>query len=123
MHRLVCLAVASLISSLGFASRVLGEPADAIVVPSLGEQLRRQWTIEDIQPQPESRAYLQTRDDTVERLSLREAVGVALENNPGIDPLSSWRPRQTIRHWRHAPSSVSAPYSTSSAGTKKRCSC
>lgn len=84
MHRLVCLAVASLISSLGFASRVLGEPADAIVVPSLGEQLRRQWTIEDIQPQPESRAYLQTRDDTVERLSLREAVGVALENNPGI---------------------------------------
>jgi outer membrane protein TolC len=84
MHRLVCLAVASLISSLAFASRVLGEPADAIAVPSLGEQLRRQWTIEDIRPQPESRAYLQTRDDTVERLSLREAVGAALENNPGI---------------------------------------
>jgi outer membrane protein len=84
MHRLVCLAVASMVSSLAFASRVLGEPADAIAVPSLGEQLRRQWTIEDIQPQPESRAYLQTRDDTVERLSLREAVGAALENNPGI---------------------------------------
>ena len=84
MHRAVTLAVASLLSSLALPPPALAETADEIAVPSLGEQLRRQWTIEDIQPQPESRAYLQTRDDTVERLSLREAVGVALENNPGI---------------------------------------
>ena len=84
MHRAVTLAVASLLSSLALPTPALAETADEIAVPSLGEQLRRQWTIEDIQPQPESRAYLQTRDDTVERLSLREAVGVALENNPGI---------------------------------------
>jgi len=84
MHRAVTFAVASLLSSLALPTPALAETADEIAVPSLGEQLRRQWTIEDIQPQPESRAYLQTRDDTVERLSLREAVGVALENNPGI---------------------------------------
>jgi hypothetical protein len=96
MHRAVYLAVASLLSSLALSSRVLGEPADEIAVPSLGEQLRRQWTIEDIEPKPESKAYLRSRDDAVERLSLREAVAVALQNNPGIaverlEPRSLWR--------------------------------
>jgi len=59
-------------------------PTDEPPIPSLGEQLRRQWTIEDITPRAEPRSYLQTRDDTLERLSLREAVAVALQNNPGI---------------------------------------
>jgi outer membrane protein TolC len=53
-------------------------------VPSLGEQLRLQWTIEDIQPKPDPKEWIDRRDETVERLSLREAVATALENNPSI---------------------------------------
>lgn len=65
---------------------VLADPPGGgeVKIPSLPEQLRRQWTIERIEPQPESRGYLKSRDETVERLSLREAIATALENNPGI---------------------------------------
>ena len=84
MDRAAWLACASLLVSLALPSRAASEPADEFTVPPLRELLRRQWTIEDIEPQPEARAYLQTSDDTLQRLSLREAVGVALQNNPGI---------------------------------------
>lgn len=64
---------------------IAGPPAtDEVSVPSFSEQLYRQWTLEPVEPKPEPREHLRTRDQTVERLSLREAVAAALENNPGI---------------------------------------
>ena len=70
-----------------FALPVLAEsppPPDDLRVPNLLEQLRRQWIADDVLPEAESPEYLRSRDDSVERLSLREAVLTALENNPGI---------------------------------------
>jgi outer membrane protein len=85
MKGLVAVAAALLVlpivpTTAGFA----GSPEEQLAIPSFPEQLREQWTREDIQPKPEPRDYLETRDDTVERLSLREAVATALQNNPGI---------------------------------------
>ena len=57
---------------------------DGIAIPSLAEQLRLQWSLVDLKPVPESRRDLETRDDTLERLSLRDAVRVAIENNPAV---------------------------------------
>ncbi|MBI2963777.1 MAG: TolC family protein [Deltaproteobacteria bacterium] len=85
MNRMLALAAALL--ACAFAARPLGaEPTSSppVRIPSLGEQIRRQWAIEDVQPQVESKDYLGSRDDRVERLSLRDAVTAALENNPGI---------------------------------------
>ena len=85
MRRSVSIVLSSTFICLAFAAAAYaGPPAEEFPVPSLAEQLRGQWTIEDVAPKLESRAYLETRDDTVERLALREAVGIALENNPGI---------------------------------------
>jgi len=53
-------------------------------IPSFAEQVSRQWRIEDTKPPSESAEYLRTRDDTVERLSLREAVAIALAENPRV---------------------------------------
>jgi outer membrane protein len=85
MKRIFLLAAAPLLLAV-LPATLFAEPStDATVpIPSLLEQFRKQWTIEDVQPKPETKEYLQTRDDTVERLSLTDAVGVALENNPGI---------------------------------------
>jgi outer membrane protein len=85
MKRIFLLAAAPLLLAV-LPATLFAEPStDATVqIPSLREQLRKQWTVEDVQPKPESKEYLQTHDDTVERLSLNDAVGVALENNPGI---------------------------------------
>jgi len=89
MNRVVAFIAISLL--FGSSRPAFAEPAAGaerrsteVSVPSLGEQLRSQWTINDLQPAVESKEYLRSRDDTVERLSLREAVRVALENNPGI---------------------------------------
>lgn len=57
---------------------------DDVPVPSFAEQLRRQWTIEDVKPKVESEERLRSRDAAIERLSLREAVATALENNPAL---------------------------------------
>jgi outer membrane protein len=85
MRRSVSTVLSPTFICLAFAAAAYAAPpAEQFSVPSLAEQLRGQWTIEDVAPKLESRAYLETRDDTVERLSLREAVGIALENNPGI---------------------------------------
>jgi len=83
MRRSLVLAVISLATGLVQAA-VSTATADDFPVPSIGDQLHRQWTIEDVAPKPEARSYVVTRDDAVERLSLREAVAAALENNPGI---------------------------------------
>jgi outer membrane protein len=83
MRRSIVLSAASLF--VGFGLAFFAHAADEeFAVPSLPEQLRRQWTIEDVAPKLEPRSYLATRDDTIERLSLREAVATALENNPSI---------------------------------------
>lgn len=60
------------------------EAADEIRIPTLAEQIVRQWRVDDAAPRRESREFLGSRDDTVERLSLREAVAAALANNPGL---------------------------------------
>src|ERR1051326_2421610 len=83
MRRSIVLCAVAVFIGLGFAAASRADD-DEIAVPSLAEQLRRQWTIEDVAPKAEARSYLATRDDTVERLSLREAVAGALENNPSI---------------------------------------
>src|SRR5256885_13922787 len=83
MRRSLVLTVASLVTAL-LQAAVSTANADDFAAPSIGEQLRRQWTIEDVVPKPEARSSIVTRDDTVERLSLREAVAAALENNPAI---------------------------------------
>jgi outer membrane protein len=73
---------------LAFGSTAVAEDAPKpdlrIPIPSLLEQLQRQWISEDVPPESESAEHLRSRDETVERLSLREAVLTALENNPGI---------------------------------------
>jgi outer membrane protein TolC len=53
-------------------------------VPSFLEQLRGQWRLERTEAEPEPPERIRTRDDAVERLTLREAVAVGLENNPAI---------------------------------------
>lgn len=53
-------------------------------LPSVFEALSGQWSTQDVLPPLESAERLRSRDDSVERLSLREAVATALENNPGI---------------------------------------
>src|SRR5436853_58626 len=84
-HRAVArTAAVALVIALAAGASAETAPTDEPPMPSLGEQLGQQWTIEDITPRAEPRSYLQTRDDTLERLSLREAVAVALQNNPGI---------------------------------------
>jgi outer membrane protein len=69
-----------------FSSPLVAQTAapDPETVPSLGSQLRGQWTSADVPMRSESRESLRTRDATVDRLTLREAVVAALENNPGI---------------------------------------
>jgi outer membrane protein TolC len=77
------LALAFLLVSGGPAGAQTGGE-EPIPVPSLPRQLFLQWSIEDVRPKPEPKEHVGTHDDTVERLSLREAVATALENNPGI---------------------------------------
>jgi HAE1 family hydrophobic/amphiphilic exporter-1 len=85
MKRTFVLAAAPLLLAFFPASPFAESDTDALVrIPSRLEQLRMQWAIEDVQPEPESKEYLQSRDDTVERLSLSDAVGAALANNPGV---------------------------------------
>lgn len=86
MKGMLALAAAPLVV-YALAPRSLGaEPtlSPHLRVPSLGEQILRQWTIEDVQPKVEPKDYLESRDNRVERLSLRDAVAAALENNPTI---------------------------------------
>lgn len=71
----------AIVARLAFAGPAA---TDEVSVPSFPEQLRRQWTIEPVEPKPESPEYLRTRDQTVERLTLREAVATSLQNHPGI---------------------------------------
>ena len=82
-----------LVASASLASAILASPAapaepgkaaDELRVPSLVEQIQQQWRMDDVLPEAESAEHLRSRDDTVESLSLREAVTTALENNPGI---------------------------------------
>src|SRR5438094_2910712 len=84
MKRFVVVVAALLACSIVPTASFAQTADDNIPIPSFQKQLREQWTIEDLQPKPEPKAFLETRDDTLERLSLREAVGVALANNPGI---------------------------------------
>lgn len=86
MKRTLVLAATPLIAGALAAQPLRAEPATTpyLRVPSLGEQILRQWAIEDVAPQAEGKDYLESRDDSVERLSLRDAVAAALENNPGI---------------------------------------
>lgn len=84
MNRFAVIAAALLVRTI-VPTAVFAESAgDDFPIPSFPKQLREQWTSESIQPKPEPRAYLESRDDTLERLSLREAVASALQNNPGI---------------------------------------
>jgi outer membrane protein len=84
MKRFIAVAIALLVRSLVPMAAFAGSEGDDFPVPSFSEQLREQWRRGDVQPKPESREYVETRDDTIERLSLREAVATALQNNPGI---------------------------------------
>jgi outer membrane protein len=84
MKRFVVIAATLLVCSIVPATSSAEPADDKFPIPSFQKQLREQWTIEDLQPTPEPRAFLETRDDTLERLSLREAVAAALANNPGI---------------------------------------
>ena len=70
-----------------------------VEVPSVLQALSRQWTSEAINPEPESSAFLRSRDSLEERLSLAEAVTTAIENNPGIaaERLGPIRARNTVR--------------------------
>ncbi|MGH7859167.1 MAG: TolC family protein [Candidatus Binatia bacterium] len=82
-HRLVVLsALVALAAVAGAADEPA--PSEEVTIPSLREGLYRQWTLEPVEPEPESPEHLRSRDSSVERLSLREAVAIALENNPGI---------------------------------------
>ncbi len=69
-----------------FARLAAADPpaTDEVPIPSFPEQIYRQWTVEPVAPKPELRDFLRTSDQTLERLSLRQAVTTALENNPGI---------------------------------------
>jgi outer membrane protein len=84
MKRFVVVVAALLACSIVPVASFAQTADDNFPIPSFQKQLREQWTIEDLQPKPEPKAFLETRDDTLERLSLREAVAVALANNPGI---------------------------------------
>jgi len=84
MNRFVVVVATLLACSIVPTASFAQTADDNIPIPSFQKQLREQWTIEDLQPKPEPKAFLETRDDTLERLSLREAVAVALANNPGI---------------------------------------
>lgn len=53
-----------------------------VPIPSLGEQLMKQWTPEGVTSAPVVTSG--PSDDTVSRMSLRDAVATALERNPGI---------------------------------------
>ena len=90
MKRVVAVVAVSLLALIGARGAGAAEPgtrpevSTEVTIPSLGEQLRQQWVIEDVLPEIEDKDYLRTRDETVEKLSLREAVLIALENNPGV---------------------------------------
>ncbi|MGH7897236.1 MAG: TolC family protein [Candidatus Binatia bacterium] len=85
MSRLLAVLVPLLVLAAPSVDVRAADPADeGVRIPSLPEQLYRQWVIEEVRPDTESRERLRTRDDVIERLSLREAVAIALENNPGI---------------------------------------
>ncbi len=77
---------ATLFVSLSLSCPAGAEPpaSELVPIPSLPRQLMLQWSVQDVRPKVEPEAYLETQDDTVERLSLREAVVTALEHNPGI---------------------------------------
>ncbi|HSD11741.1 MAG TPA: TolC family protein [Candidatus Binatia bacterium] len=84
MKRFVAVATALLFGSIVPTAAFAESAGTDFPIPSFQEQLRKQWTRQDVEPKPEPRSYLETRDDAVERLSLREAVATALQNNPGI---------------------------------------
>lgn len=85
MKRPVALVPAAALACVIFRTAASGESAgDEFHVPSFATELREQWTIEEKRPNVESKDFIDSRDDTVERLSLREAVTTALANNPGI---------------------------------------
>jgi outer membrane protein TolC len=88
---LVVFSMAVFVAPAGAEPETAGEGSVAtsgesteVPIPSLAEQLRLQWSLIDLRPAPESKGYVETRDDTLEHLSLREAVHAAIENNPAI---------------------------------------
>ena len=93
MQRAIAVLVVSFV--VAFGAPVGAEPEtagagsvatsdSAVTIPTFAEQLRLQWSLIDLQPVPESRRYVETRDDTLKHLSLRDAVHAAIESNPAI---------------------------------------
>ncbi|MGH7818687.1 MAG: hypothetical protein ACREQ9_02850, partial [Candidatus Binatia bacterium] len=80
-RRFAPVAALAAVTSIAAATARAG---DEVTIPSFPDRLYRQWTLEPVEPEPESAAHVRSRDAAVEKLSLREAVATALENNPGI---------------------------------------
>lgn len=83
----ILLVRSAALAALATALPAAGEqppPVGDVPIPSLPSLLRRQWRVESTEPAAESPQWVRTEDRTVERLSLREAVAAALENNFGI---------------------------------------
>lgn len=84
-RRTLLVGVFALAASVGTGAGAADQwKSEEVPIPSFPEQLYRQWQIEPSERAPESKDFLRSRDTAVDRLSLREAVAVALENNPGI---------------------------------------
>ena len=81
MPRALALA---LLLAIAVSRPAAAEPADEPEIPSLPDLLPGQWTRAHTAPAPESEEWVRSRDDATDRLTLREAVATALENNPSI---------------------------------------
>lgn len=66
------------------AEPIVTQPEQDAPVPSIPEALVEQWTPESSVVPPPSAERVRTKDERVERLTLREAIAVGLENNPQV---------------------------------------
>jgi hypothetical protein len=90
MRRSVSAVLSAILACSALSEAVYAEPPpEPFSVLSFPEQLGGQRRVADVGPKPESREYLGTRADTLERLLLRQALDVVVDTLPPR-PMPLW---------------------------------